>query len=80
MHVFNLQILIVSSYAKSEKGFTILLLSEADVNNKVLELLDRAALLVMNQMKIKRFLLWKPIISKDQKNFTNRTQVRFRLT
>lgn len=67
--------MLFCSFDDSERGFTILLLAEADEKNKVFELLDKAALLVTNHMKIRRFLLWKPVISKDQKNFTNRTQV-----
>lgn len=43
-----------------DKGFTILLLAETEDYNKVLEILDKAANLLGNYLRIAKILIWKP--------------------
>ncbi|XP_022916262.2 puratrophin-1-like isoform X2 [Onthophagus taurus] len=55
----------VASSERSTKGFTILLLSETEDYNKALELLDKAAIILGNHVKISQTLVWRPGVERQ---------------
>ena len=57
------------------KGFTMLMLSENEDYNKILEVLDRALILLGNVVRIAKILVWKPGVEKEVNMSTSRNQV-----
>lgn len=63
------------SVKTSSKGFIVLILSETEDYNKVLEVLDKAAILLGNQVRITQILIWRPGITSSRVS-SSRNQVR----
>lgn len=57
------------------KGFTMLVLSENEDYNKILEVLDRALILLGNVVRIAKILVWRPGVEKEVNVSTSRNQV-----
>lgn len=67
---------MISSVDMSSKGFTLLLITKTDQDNKVLEMLDRSAILIANGIRIARMIVWQRGINPQHKTLTSRIQVR----
>ncbi|KAK9731870.1 RhoGEF domain [Popillia japonica] len=64
----------ITSVKTSSKGFIVLILSETEDYNKVLEVLDKAAILLGNQVRITQILIWRPGITSSRVS-SSRNQV-----
>ncbi|XP_065160574.1 uncharacterized protein [Atheta coriaria] len=64
----------IPSVDMSSKGFTLLLITKTDQDNKVLEMLDRSAILIANGIRIARMIVWQRGINPQHKTLTSRIQ------